>query len=246
MKESRKSRILATIVNTHTLIMDKDITLLVTAPAEGLLAEVARRRPGWRTLPLDELPTEAPIGGEIWGFIDWIGTTMSGLEMCRRLREAPATRSAHLTLVLEDASGESRRRALQAGADDYMIGPLEAGQLIERVEGPAVRQAPARPRQLANGSIVLDPAAHQVRVDGQLVPMRPNEFRLLAHFMANPNQVFSRGALIEHLGRQEGAIDERTVDVWVGRLRRALIGAGASDPLRTVRSMGYVMDSVES
>lgn len=246
MKESPNKFILAAIVTRFANAMDKDITLLITEPSEGLLAGLARRRPDWRMIGIDGSLPETVPSGEVWAFIDWLGPVMSGLELCRRLREAAPTRSAHLTIVLEDSSSESRRRALQAGADDYLVGPLTIDQLIERVEGPANQKAPARPRQLLNGTILLDPAAHQVRVDGRLVSMRPNEFRLLAHFMANPNQVFSRTALIEHLGRQENAIDERTVDVWVGRLRRALISAGAPDPLRTVRSLGYVMDSVES
>ena len=78
------------------------------------------------------------------------------------------------------------------------------------------------------------------------VPLRPNEFRLLAHFMEHPDQVFSRTALIEQLGKDGEAIDERTVDVWVGRLGRALTAQGAPDPLRTVRALGYVMDSASS
>ena len=166
--------------------------------------------------------------------------------MCRRLREAPQTRTAHITMVLDEPDSDARRRALQAGADDYLTGPLDAARLIERVEGPRTKGAPPRINRLANGIITLDVAAHQVRVDAGLVAMRPNEFQLLAHFIQNRDQVFSRAALIEQLGKHDGAIDDRTVDVWVGRLRRALIAAGAPDPLRTVRSLGYVMDSVES
>ena len=222
------------------------LTLLVTAPPDRLTREIASQRPSWRLVALQDGIPQEPVQGTLWGFVDWLGETMSGLEMCRRLREAPQTRTAHITMVLDEPDSDARRRALQAGADDYLTGPLDAARLIERVEGPRTKGAPPRINRLANGIITLDVAAHQVRVDGALVAMRPNEFQLLAHFIQNRDQVFGRAALIEQLGKHDGAIDDRTVDVWVGRLRRALIAAGAPDPLRTVRSLGYVMDSVES
>lgn len=228
--------------NQRVGTMDSRTTLLLTSTPPALIADLARRRPDWDLVPLSDGPPVAPLEGRVWGFVDWLCPSMSGLEMCRRLRESPATRGSHLTLVLEDHDSEAKRRALQAGADDYMPGPLDATRIVERVEGLASSLPPARHR-LVNGSILVDRAAHQVRIDGQPVPMRPNEFRLLVHFMENPDQVFSRTALIEHLGKDGEAIDERTVDVWVGRLRRALTARGAPDPLRTVRALGYVMDS---
>jgi DNA-binding response OmpR family regulator len=161
---------------------------------------------------------------------------------------AIATRDSHITMVLEDGDSEERRRALKAGADDYMNGPLDARSLAERMARyEAARIVPAPPRaRLANGDLTIDLAAHQLRFRGTPVPLRPNEFRLLSHFMEHPDQVFSRTALIERLGKDGEVIDERTVDVWVGRLRRALTAQGAPDPLRTVRALGYVMDSRES
>ncbi|MFM5884319.1 MAG: response regulator transcription factor [Novosphingobium sp.] len=219
-------------------------TLLITAPAQHLLSDLTRQRPAWHVIPLTEqLPDR--IDGAIWGFIDWLGPTMSGLEMCRRLREAESTRRSHLTMVIEEADTDARRRALQAGADDYIVGALDAARLIDRVDRKGAA-APHSRQRFVNGPIAVDISAHQVRVNGAIVLLRPNEFRLLAHFMENPDQVFSRTALIDQLGKDEDALDERTVDVWVGRLRRALAAHGAPDPLRTVRSLGYVMDSYES
>ena len=170
---------------------------------------------------------------------------MSGIELCRRLREARSTRSVHITMVLDTGDSEERRRALKAGADDYMTGPLDLHAVLDRMAlYEAVGAAPAAPRaRIENGDLCIDLAAHQLRYRGQPVPLRPNEFRLLAHFIEHPDQVFSRTALIERLGKDEEAIDERTVDVWVGRLRRSLAVHGAPDPLRTVRALGYVMDS---
>lgn len=218
-------------------------TLLITAPPPQLLADIARRRPDWQVVPLGDRPPEGAIGATVWGFIDWLCPTMSGLEMCRRLREFETTRRSHLTMVLDEADTEARRRALQAGADDYIVGPLDAARLIERVDLGAADARPPRQR-FTNGPIAIDVSAHQVRVNGTIVALRPNEFQLLAHFMEHPDQVFSRAALIDRLGKDSIEIDERTVDVWVGRLRRALTTHGAPDPLRTVRSLGYVMDSI--
>jgi two-component system phosphate regulon response regulator PhoB len=225
--------------------MTSQTTVLITAPPDHLLAAIGAERPAWQVMPLGEQIPADLAGASVWGFIDWLCPTMSGLEMCRRLRDAEPTRRSHLTMVLDEPDSDARRRALQAGADDYIVGALDAARVIERVEGKAAVVHPARQR-FVNGPISLDVSAHQVRVSGTVVTLRPNEFHLLAHFMEFPDQVFSRTALIGRLGKAEDAIDERTVDVWVGRLRRSLAAHGAPDPLRTVRSLGYVMDSLES
>ena len=225
--------------------MSRHTTLLITSPSPGLLADIARQRPDWSLVPLGGQSPPQILVGKVWGFVDWLCPTMSGLELCRRLRESEATRHAHLTMVLEEPNQEAKRRALLAGADDYLVGPLDAVRLLERIDSLGAKDTPPRV-QLVHGPITIDAAAHQIRVSGQPVPMRPNEFRLLVHFMEHPDQVFSRTALIDRLGKDGEALDERTVDVWVGRLRRSLAAHGAPDPLRTVRALGYVMDSVES
>ena len=227
------------------MLMPHHLSLLLTSPSTGLLADIAHRRPEWTLISITDRPPAQVPSGKLWGFVDWLCPSMSGLELCRRLREAETTRHAHLTMVLEEPDQEAKRRALLAGADDYLVGPLDALRLLERIDSLGGKETPAR-SLLVHGSITIDPAAHQIRVGGQPVPMRPNEFRLLVHFMEHPDQVFSRAALIGRLGKDGEALDERTVDVWVGRLRRSLTAFGAPDPLRTVRALGYVMDSVES
>ena len=219
--------------------------ILIPIDKAALIGEIGRRRPDWRVVPIDAALGDLNLDGPAWAFIDWIGEAMSGIELCRRLREARSTRSIHVTMVLDTGDSEERRRALKAGADDYMTGPLDLHAVLDRMAlYEAVGAAPAAPRaRIENGDLSIDLAAHQLRYRGQPVPLRPNEFRLLAHFIEHPDQVFSRTALIERLGKDEEAIDDRTVDVWVGRLRRALAAHGAPDPLRTVRAMGYVMDS---
>ncbi|MES2493414.1 MAG: winged helix-turn-helix domain-containing protein [Pseudomonadota bacterium] len=100
--------------------------------------------------------------------------------------------------------------------------------------------------RFSHGDLTIDLVAFAARFRGKVLALRPNEFRLLAFFVANPDRVFSRKELIENLGKDTGPIDERTVDVWTGRLRRALRGQDVPDPLRTVRAYGYVLDSIIS
>ncbi|MCZ8320204.1 MAG: winged helix-turn-helix domain-containing protein [Novosphingobium sp.] len=227
--------------------MSATATVLITAPAPALLQGVRRRRPDIAIAPLERALGEAPPSGPVWCFVDWLLPDRSGLEMVRHLREARATRDSHITMVLDSAEPEDKRRALRAGADDYLVGPLNAERLLERLASYEAKPVPsAGPRQrLSHGELVLDLTAHQVRFQGRLLSLRPNELRLLAHFLEHPDQVFSRAALIERIGKDHEVRDERTVDVWVGRLRRALVAQGAPDPLRTVRSAGYVLDSLD-
>jgi len=217
--------------------------ILLTGPSIGIAPQVCLLRPDWRVTMINETPPAGLASDRTWAFIDWLCPTISGLELCRRLRDNETTRQAHVTMVLDGDNGEARRRALEAGADDYVIGPLSEAQLIERVEALDYQSAKSSRPRLTHGDISLDRTAHQVRYRDRIVPVRPNEFRLFAHFLEHPDQVFSRGALIERLGKHVDGIDERTVDVWIGRLRRALVAHGAPDPLRTVRSFGYVLDS---
>jgi len=185
------------------------------------------------------------IEGALWIFIDWVLPEMSGLELCRRLRADALTEHAHVTMVLEEDNLEDRKRALRMGADDYMAGPLTRTALLDRVLGANLgEQDGAAGRVVAQGELMVDAAAFQARFQGKPILLMPNELRLLRYFIEHPGRVFSRAQLISALGKQEPPVDERTVDVWIGRLRRALKGVGAGNPLRTVRSLGYVFDTV--
>jgi two-component system, OmpR family, phosphate regulon response regulator PhoB len=172
---------------------------------------------------------------------------ISGLEICRRLRALPATRNAHITMVLKEADEAARRQSILTGADDYIIGSLDAGIIIHRlnldVPEPKLDMPSAR---LILGELQIDKAAYIVRYQGRRIALAMNEFRLLIHFVEHPNRVFTRARLIEILNKRDDIIDERTVDVWIGRLRRAFKSNGAPDPLRTVRSVGYVLDYEDS
>ncbi len=182
------------------------------------------------------------LDGEPWAFVDWLLPNLSGLELCRRLRGDAHTEQVHLTMVLEEDDPEDRRRALRAGADDYILGPIYRQTVLDRVLAGQHGPREIALRALELGGLTMDLGALQVRWKGKPLSLMPNEFRLLRFFMERPGQVFGRAQLIAALGKHAQPIDERTVDAWVSRLRRALRDAGAGYPLRTVRSMGYVLD----
>ncbi|MFA7586984.1 MAG: response regulator transcription factor [Novosphingobium sp.] len=221
----------------------RHIAILLTSEIEGGMApfshgglEIAFHR--W-TRPGD-LPL---IEGSLWAFVNWVLPEISGLELCRRLRCDPQTAGAHITMILDEDDQDARRRALRAGADDYMVGPATRTALLDRVLAARIDHHDTTAlRALSLGDLTIDLAAFQARWRGQAIPLMPNEFRLLRYLVEHPGRVFTRAQLIAALGKQEPALDERTVDVWIGRLRRALRAAGAGTPLRTVRSLGYVLD----
>lgn len=199
-----------------------------------------------RRFTFDRLGPDGPrrlVEGPMWAFVDWVMPELAGLEMCRRLRADPRTAEAHVTMVLEEDDPEDRRRALRAGADDYVIGPLTRTAVLDRVLALQSRGGERHAtRRFEMGALTIDMAALQARWNGEPILLRPNEFRLLRFLAENPNRVLTREDLINGLGKREPPIDERTVDVWIGRLRRAIKAAGGGNPLRTVRSLGYVFD----
>jgi two-component system phosphate regulon response regulator PhoB len=223
----------------------RHIDILVTSEVEGGLTpfrhgEIEAVFHKWTEL--GELPL---LEGALWAFIDWVLPEISGLELCRRLRCDPLTAQAHITMILDEDDQESRRRALRTGADDYMVGPIDRAALLDRVLSLQLRDHDAGAlRAVTLGNLTIDLAAFQARWQGKPIPLMPNEFRLLRYFVEHPGRVFTRSQLIAALGKQEPPVDERTVDVWIGRLRRALKTAGAGNPLRTVRSLGYVFDAL--
>ena len=183
------------------------------------------------------------VDGPVWAFVDWVMDDLAGLEMCRRLRADDRLTDAHVTMVLEEDDADDRRRALKAGADDYLVGPLDRTLVLDRVLAlQSGSNGAGTLNTFQKGALLIDMAALQARWNAKVIEVRPNEFRLLRFFSENAGRVMSREEIIVGLGKTEPPLDERTVDVWVGRLRRAIKAAGGGDPLRTVRSMGYVFD----
>lgn len=184
------------------------------------------------------------LDGVTFAFVDWLLAEMPGVEVCRRLRCNPLTAKSHIVMVLDSDDKEMRRRSLAAGADDYMPGPLNRSAILDRVLASHLAEmAESAVGSVNLGELTVDMAAHQARWKGRPLNLMPNDLRLLRYFMEHPGRIFTRAQLIAALGKQSEAIDERTVDVWVGRLRRALRQARVPTGVRTVRSLGYVFDA---
>ena len=174
--------------------------------------------------------------------LDWMIEGASGIEVCRRLRRKPAT--ANVPIIMLTARGEEadRIRGLETGADDYVTKPFSPRELIARVAAVLRRVRPAlSAERLSCGDIEMDLVAHRVRRGGEPVALGPTEFRLLRHFLEHPGRVFSRSRLIDAVWSHDSEIDERTVDVFIRRVRKALNERGEADPIRTVRSEGYAL-----
>ena len=175
--------------------------------------------------------------------LDWMLPKLSGIEVCRRIRGRPETRN--LPVIMLTARGEEtdRVRGLDTGADDYMTKPFSMTELIARIRAVLRRIRPGLADDRINhGDIVIDRVAHRVRRAGSEIHLGPTEFRLLDHFMQHPGRVFSREQLLDAVWGSDVYVEARTVDVHVGRLRKALNVDGTINPIRTVRSAGYSLD----
>jgi two-component system phosphate regulon response regulator PhoB len=175
--------------------------------------------------------------------IDWMLPGLSGIELVRRLRSRPET--SGLPIIMLTARGEEteRVRGLSTGADDYIVKPFSVPELLARVRALLRRSSPERVANvLALGDIELDREKKRVSRGGRDVPLGPTEFRLLEFLMEAPGRVFSREQLLDKVWGRDVYIDERTVDVHVGRLRKILNRRGDDDPIRTVRGAGYAFN----
>ena len=175
--------------------------------------------------------------------LDWMLPGVSGIELCRRIRRRPASRT--LPIILLTARGEEadRVRGLDSGADDYVTKPFSPNEVIARLKAVLRRSNPAVTEdKLVYEDITMDLISHRVLRAGQKVHLGPTEFRLLQHFMQRPGRVFSREQLLDAVWGHDIYVEIRTVDVHIRRLRRALNQNGGDDLIRTVRSAGYALD----
>lgn len=176
--------------------------------------------------------------------LDWMLPTLSGIEVCRRLRQRSQTRNLPILMLTARAEESDRIRGLDTGADDYLIKPFSMVELYARIRAVLRRIRPGLVEdQVSHGDITVDRIAHKVTRRGRELHMGPTEFRLLDHFIQRPGRVFSREQLLDAVWGSPVDVETRTVDVHIGRLRRALTLAGARDPIRTVRSAGYAFDA---
>ena len=174
--------------------------------------------------------------------LDWMMPHVSGLEVCRRLKMRSETRAIPIIMLSARSEEVDKVRGLETGADDYVIKPYSIIELMARLRAQLRRVRPSTLGMVLEWeTISLDAETHRVIRDGQTLKLGPTEFRLLATFLEKPGRVFSREQLLDRVWGRDIYVDSRTVDVHVGRLRKALCAFGADDPLRTVRGAGYAL-----
>ena len=221
----------------------KPVVLLADCDATSFPLRQALTRGGYRV-------THAPNGEEALMrvqeqkpdlvLLDWSLPTISGLEVCRRLRSARDTRYLPIIMVTARDCEKDRVRGLDTGADDYVTKPFSNGELMARIAAVLRRVRPSLVSNLVRaGKIEMDRVAHRVRYDGREIALGPTEFRLIDHFLQHPGRVFSRQQLLDAVWGTGADIEVRTVDVFVGRVRRSLQKAGGIKIIRTVRAGGY-------
>jgi len=175
--------------------------------------------------------------------LDWMLPGLSGIELCRRLRARPQTKTLPIIMLTARGEESERVRGLATGADDYIVKPFSVPELLARIRALLRRTSPERLADvLSIGDLELDREKKRVTRAGRAIDLGPTEFRLLEFLMERPGRVFSREQLLNGVWGSEVYIDERTVDVHVGRLRKALNHGYDDDPIRTVRGTGYALD----
>lgn len=175
--------------------------------------------------------------------LDWMLPDMSGVELCGQLRRAAKTRTVPILMLTARGEEADRVRGLSNGADDYMIKPFSVPELLARVKALIRRAAPERIADvLAAGDVKLDRGAHRVTRGSRPIDLGPTEFRLLEVMLESAGRVLTRNQLIDRVWGNTAEIDERTIDVHIGRLRKSLVRGNEADPIRTVRGAGYALD----
>lgn len=219
------------------------IDILLTSRPEGGAADYLLGGLGMTFHVVDPTTSFSFPEGIKVAFVDCVLPRLSALEFCRRLRCDPGTAQAFVIVVLGGYDDEARRQFLRVGVNDYMIGPVRRTDIIERVTTTLGLNLNNQPNtNLVIGDLSVSTESPVAWWGGKILNLSSNDLRLLRFFCDNPNRVFTRQQLINALGKDDEKIDERTVDVWIGRLRRNLGKAGVTHELRTVRNLGYVFD----
>ena len=225
------------------MTLQPTVLLVEDEPAQREVLTYNLQAEGFRTLTAPDgeaaLLTIAETPPDVI-VLDWMMPHLSGIELCRRLKQRAETRAIPIIMLSARSEEVDRIRGLDTGADDYISKPYSIPELIARIRVQLRRARPVTLGQaLEFGTLRLDPETHRVHHAGVEVKLSPAEFRLLAVFMERPGRVFSREALLDRVWGRDIYVESRTVDVHVGRLRKALTENGAEDPIRTVRGSGY-------
>jgi two-component system phosphate regulon response regulator PhoB len=172
--------------------------------------------------------------------LDWMLPDRAGIDLLRDLRTDERTKTLPIILLTAKSAESDKVAGLDAGADDYVVKPFSPRELVSRLRAVFRRRAPEHSGEALNyGPVSIDPARHEVRVNGQLAKMGLAEFKLLKFLVGHPERVFSRGQLLDSVWGDHVFIEERTVDVHMLRLRKALSPTGGQHLVKTVRGLGY-------
>ncbi|WP_193366708.1 phosphate regulon transcriptional regulator PhoB [Pelagibius marinus] len=175
--------------------------------------------------------------------LDWMLPLMSGIEVCRQLRNKPETKPVPIIMLTARGEETDKLRGLDSGCDDYITKPFSPAELIARINAVLRRSKPELSSEMLTfEDLAMDLAAHRVKRNGQDIHLGPTEFRLLRHLMQHPGRVFTREQLLDSVWGRDVYVEPRTVDVHIRRLRKALNQSGEEDLIRTVRSAGYSLD----
>jgi two-component system, OmpR family, phosphate regulon response regulator PhoB len=175
--------------------------------------------------------------------LDWMLPGLSGIELCRRLRQRQETKALPIIMLTARGEESERIRGLATGADDYVVKPFSVAELMARVKALLRRANPTLAADtISIGTLTLDRVTKRVHRAGREIKLGPTEFRLIECLMRSPGRVYGRDQLLDQVWGREAEIDDRTVDVHVGRLRKALTAKPENDPIRTVRGAGYAFD----
>jgi two-component system phosphate regulon response regulator PhoB len=223
--------------------MAGSILVVEDEPAIQELVSFACSNGGYRVRRADSVRTaQEAIRAQLPDLLilDWMLPDRPGIELLRELRGDERTRGLPIILLTAKGAESDRVAGLDAGADDYVVKPFSPRELVSRVRAVFRRRAPQHSGEsLSYGMLTIDPARHEVLVEGKPVKMGLAEFKLLRYLVGHPERVFSRGQLLDSVWGDHVFIEERTVDVHVLRLRKALAAAGAQGMVQTVRGLGY-------
>ncbi len=172
--------------------------------------------------------------------LDWMLPGMSGIDLCRRLRADKRYQPVPIIMLTARGEEQDRVTGLDTGADDYLTKPFSPRELVSRIRAVLRRRAPQMTEEpVETAGLELDPVSHRVTGNGRLLELGPTEFRLLHFFMTHPERVFARSQLLDQVWGDDVFVEERTVDVYIRRLRLALEASGHNDLVQTVRGAGY-------
>ncbi len=229
--------------------MNKRLLLVEDEPAIREMLGYSLQRAGFDVVAAEDVAAARRLVADRLPdliILDWMLPDVSGVEYARALKRDEATREVPIIMLTARVEEDDKVRGLDAGADDYMTKPFSPRELVARIGAVLRRTAPGGvDERVAAGGLSLDLAGHRVSADGTPVPLGPTEYRLLSFFMTHAERVYSRGQLLDRVWGNNVYVEERTVDVHIRRLRKALEPFGKDALIQTVRGAGYRFSTLQ-